>query len=270
MGTISVVIPTIAGREELLDKLLSTIPKIREVIIVDGEMSLAEKRNYGASQAKGKYVLFIDDDNYLATGAIENMIKNWDDSIGVIGMVACYDDKPNIIADGGSIRNYLTGFTYDNFVNKNVDQLPKSPYEVSEVANAFMIRRQVWRKLKGFDEYNFPIDLDEADFCMRAKKVGYKIVMNPQAICYHKSVTYSRLPDFRRPKNAYFMGRNKIIYQRKHSNLFFYFNYLLFFMPISIGVYCFALLLRRKPEMIKHFLKGVCDALSGRRQNQFQ
>ena len=271
MTKVSVVIPTMPGREELLKKLLSTIPDEYEKIIVDDEnLLLAAKRNKGALKATGKYLLFIDDDNYLDDVAILRMYLAFCESVGVMGMVACYDDKPRIIADGGSIRYYLTGFMRGLFTNKNIRALPDKFYEVSEVANAFMIRRDVFEKVGGFDEINFPIDLDEADICKRIKNMGYKIVMNPTSICYHKSITYSHIPDFRRPMNAYFMGRNRILYQKKHlckPKLLIYF---LFFFPIFYLSYVACLLYRGKPSMVIHFTKGVFDGIRNCFQNPYQ
>lgn len=266
MATITAVIPTIKGREELLQKLLDSLPKSMEKLIIrDEDLPLAAKRNKGALQAKGKYILFIDDDNYLKPGAVEAILKHFDISIGVMGLVACYDSNPEVVADGGSVRNYATGFMEGKFTNAKVKRLPQLPYEVNEVANAFVMRRQLHRWIGGFDEVNFPIDLDEADICRRVKDMGFKIVMNPQAQCCHKSQTYSWLPDFRRPKNAYFMGRNKILYAKKHR------DYLaLFSSPAMVFAYCAALVYRKKFSLIPHFLKGVFDGLSGRTKNQYQ
>ncbi len=267
MVKVSCVIPTMKGREEMLAKLLSTLPEDCEKIVVDDEdLLLAAKRNKGARQAKGEYLLFIDDDNYLKEGAISKMLESFTRIIGVMGMTAAYDDKKNIIADGGSKRNYLTGFTQGVFTNREVmdeyrDTTKLSCYCVDEAANAFMIHRDVFfGDSYGFDEENFPIDLDEADLCKRIKDRGYKIVYNPRAICYHHSQTYSALPDFRRPLNAYTMGRNKLFFQRKHLNLISYSIYLTLFFWMTPLCYTVSLLIRKKPKMVFYFLWGITKA----------
>ena len=271
MAKISVVIPTMKGREEMLAKLISTIPPEYEIIIVDDEdLLLAAKRNKGAAKANNEYLLFIDDDNYLRKHAIENMVAGFDTKIGVMGMVACYHSISRYIADGGSKRNYLTGFTTGVNTNERINDIDQEVYDVDEVANAFMIRREVFNLIGGFDEENFPIDLDEADLCKRIKDMGYRIVYNPKAICYHDSITYSHIPDFRRPLNAYFMGKNRQIYQRKHNTTGRYILYLVLFMPVFVVFYCVSLLYRRKPQMIFWFLKGVFDGISGSKKNPFQ
>lgn len=261
MNKVSVIIPTMKGRAGLLYQLLITLPEGVEVIIVDDEdLLLAAKRNKGARQASGEYLLFIDDDNYLDVNAIFYMLFHAK-KYGILGMVACYQDKPNLVADGGSKRNYLNGFTWGMNTNRFINELGPYPYEVDEVANAFMIKRSVFEFVGGFDEKNFPIDLDEADICKRIKNLGYKIMMCPRAICYHKSQTYSRIADFRRPLNAYYMGRNKVLFQKKHTNLLKYGIYILIFLPLTLLAYAYCLLIRRKPVMFFHFMRGVLDGL---------
>lgn len=265
---ISVIIPTIKGREDLLKRLLASLPKDCEVIVVpDEDLLLAAKRNKGAARAKGEYLLFIDDDNYLKDGAIDRLRYYFNREMGIIGMVGHYATDPDRIWDGGSNRNYLTGFTSGIGINKLEWDGWYWCYQVDEVANAFMIRRELFEKVGGFDEKRFPIDLDEADLCIRIKKMGYTVNMCPKAICYHKSITYSRIPNFRRPMNAYYMSRNKILFQRKHLNYLNYAIYLIVFMPMTVMAYILCLLYRKKPIMIYWFLKGVKDGLQGRLKN---
>ncbi len=290
MSQVSVIIPTMPGREAMLERLLSTIPNQFEKIVVDDEdLLLAAKRNKGAKKAKGEYLCFIDDDNYLEIGAIENALAlAKQQGVGVVGFMACYDDKKIVIADGGSLRNLLTGFTkglrtnetwpgkITRIVGCNNKETYKfleyatEPYEVDEIANAFMMHSELYFELNGFDEKNFPIDLDEADFCKRAKDKGLKIMMCPMARCYHKSQTYSHIPDFRRPMNAYFMGRNRIIYQRISNNTLRYWVFIIFFLPVFAGFYTASLIWRRKPLMCLPFLKGVFDGIFNRRKNPYQ
>lgn len=260
------------GREKLLKRLLDSLPIGCEVIIVDDpDLLLAAKRNKGASQARGEYLLFIDDDNYLAPGAIEaayELAKN--PFVGVVGFMACYDDQRNVIADGGSKRSYLTGFTWGVNTNRFWDEIVHKPYQVDEVANAFMIRREVFEGLGGLDEANFPIDLDEADFCKRSKDFGLVVMMHPRARCYHSSQTYSPIPNFRRPMNAYCMGKHRITYQKLHLSALSYGMFVAVFMPVFVGFYTASLMGRGKFQLIPHFLKGVVDGLRGRRENPYQ
>ena len=269
---VSVIIPTMVGRGGLLKKLLFTIPLHYETIVVDdADLLLAAKRNKGARKSHGEYLFFVDDDNYLAPGAIEAAVELASKpGVGVVGFMACYDDKKDFVADGGSKRNYLTGFTTGLNTNAYWPELPKAPYEVDEIANAFMMHEELFYELYGFDEKNFPIDLDEADLCKRAKDKGLKVMMHPMARCYHKSITYSPIPDFRRPMNAYFMGRNRQLYQGKHLNALSYWMYLVFFLPVFVGFYTASLVGRRKFQMILPFMKGVFDGVLGRRTNKYQ
>lgn len=277
---IDIVIPTIEGREKLLKTLLDSIPLAHTppwdytTITVDHEhMSLADKRNFGAWKGYEKYILFIDDDNQLGKRSIEKLLQVFIDNphVGIAGMVACYHDEKMMIADAGSKRNMLTGFTKGLFVNDHVLKLYNKPiYEVDEVANAFMIRRELFDYLDGFDSENFPTELDEADLCRRVKETNYRVVMCPSAVVYHKSQTYSRIPDFRRPKNAYYMGRNRIRFQRKHLNWIKFLIYYYFFMPVFICSYIASLLIKKNPRMIFHFLKGVHHGIINKKDNTYQ
>lgn len=280
MQKVSVVIPTMKGREEMLKRLIASITENCQIIVVDDEdLLLAGKRNKGARQATGEYLFFVDDDNHLKDGAIEKMVENFEESIGVMGMIACYSDKKMKIADGGSMRSMLTGFTSGERTN---DIWPGDDYygwtyerrceiyDVDEVANAFMIPRAIFEEVGGFDEVNFPIDLDEADICRRIKNMGYRVVMNPLAVCYHASQTYSPIPNFRRSLNAYCMGNHRIRYQRKHLNALSYWVFVIVFCPVFVCFYTLSLFWKRNPRMIKPFLHGVLHGLQNRRTNKYK
>ena len=269
---VSVIIPTMTGREELLNKLLKTIPKDCEVIVIpDMDILLAAKRNKGAKKAKGEYLLFIDDDNYLDGNAVLEVLSSIEkNNYGVVGLMACYDSNKNLIADGGSKRNALTGFTKGINTNAHWPSISKSPYEVDEVANAFLVHSELFYSLHGFDEKRFPIDLDEADLCKRIKNLGFKIVICPTALCFHKSQTYSAIPDFRRDLNAYMLPRNKLIYQRMYLNALSYWCHVIVFLPVHIFVYSASLLYRGKPGKLKPFFRGIWDGLRGRTENPYR
>lgn len=266
---VSVVIPTYK-RSIILHRLLSSLPVGVEVIVVDDDtLSLAQKRNKGFRLATKDYIMFIDDDNFLRSTSIKNAVEAMTGDVGIVGLLACYDSDESKICDGGSRRNLLTGFTQGLNTNRCIYVLwseSTRPYEVDEVANAFIVKRVVFERIGLFDELRFPIELDEADLCIRARRDGYKVIIAPTAVCFHSSQTYSRVPNFRRPKNAYFAGRNRILFQRKHLARL-YRLYLVAFLPVFVISYCVSLLFRKKPDMVKHFLSGVRDGLRNKTES---
>lgn len=260
--TVSVVIPTIPQRHKHLERLIDSLPQgdqTCEIIIIDNKpLTLSEKRNNGFHLASGKYILFIDDDNTVVPTSINSAIAQMEQNpdIGILGFVGLYMADPNRICDGGSFRSPLTSITWDPYVNKTVGALWDSScalkhfYEVNEVANAFMVRREVFIAAGGFDAVNFPMDLAEADFCQRVRSLGYKIVMGKFSRVIHDSITYSRVPDFRRPGSAYYMAMGRVMLHRKHG-------FGLWFLPGFVIAYVLAMLFRRKPRMLRPFFKGV-------------
>lgn len=261
-----------SGREEMLIKLISSIgPGVEIVIENDDKMLLAEKRNRGAKRARGEYLFFVDDDNYLEPGAIEVALEIASVSgVGVVGFMACYDDKKDYVADGGSMRNHLTGFTKGVNTNAYWPYISDKLYEVDEVANAFMMHSELFYELHGFDEKNFPMDMNESDLCKRIKDKGYKIVMVPKARCYHKSVTYSIFPTFRRALYAYHHGRGRINYSRKFNHGLRYWLHIGIFVPLFFCFYTASLLWRKNFKVIIPFWRGIFDGLRNSRTNKYQ
>lgn len=304
---VSVVIPTfnrIKELTELVDSLV-LINKYKdvEIIIVDNnskdinylkflekykpynikvklltnfeESALSKSRNMGIEEASGDFIFFIDDDNVVTEEVIEKLVKvtEADNTIGAVAPVALYYNERNKVLDAGAMRNYLNSFTINVFLNEDKERLPPIPFAVSEISNAFIVRSIIFKKIGMFDALNFPIDLDEADLCLRVKKAGYKILVVPQAHIYHKVFKINTLSiislRFRREKNAYYMGRNRVLFQRKHLSWWQYAIFLVLYLPIFYGLYFFSSLLPqpessllRRLKFISLFTQGVSAGLA--------
>jgi GT2 family glycosyltransferase len=60
------------------------------------------------------------------------------------------------------------------------------PFEAEQPAGAFlMIRRDCWEELGGFDEGFYPLWFEDADYCARARKAGFRILFTPEAVAKH-------------------------------------------------------------------------------------
>lgn len=61
-----------------------------------------------------------------------------------------------------------------------------TPADVEQPAGAFfMIRREVWQELNGFDERFYPLWFEDVDFCWRARQRGYRMCYTPDAVAKH-------------------------------------------------------------------------------------
>lgn len=81
---------------------------------------------------------------------------------------------------------------------------------------AMLVKRKVFEKISLFDEKYF-LYLEDMDFCVRAKKAGFKIMYEPKAILWHKNAqsvqgSGSRLQD-------YYITRNRLLFAFKYASL---------------------------------------------------
>lgn len=108
MIKLSILIPTVKGREEKLQRLMDILdPQFDELLsesISSGEMpieilikednkelSIGSKRQLLIEQANGEYIVFIDDDDTVSTTYIRDILNNTgSDAIGFL--IDCYSN----------------------------------------------------------------------------------------------------------------------------------------------------------------------------------
>lgn len=70
-----------------------------------------------------------------------------------------------------------------------------NPHERAAVTAACMlIRREVWEALSGFDETAFPVAFNDVDFCLRARRAGWRVALEPRAVLIHHEGASRRGP----------------------------------------------------------------------------
>ena len=144
--------------------------------------------NFGATKAKGEYILFLNNDT---------LIKDK----GLLEMGEYMDRHAEIAILGGHLRNFdgtLQPSAGNFYTLKNVlllligmqrygflDRSPKKIMQVDWVKGGLMlIRKEVFRKLQGFDEKIF-MYTEDMELCYRAHLMGYKIYFYPDVYVLH-------------------------------------------------------------------------------------
>jgi len=131
------------------------------------------------------------------------------------------------------------------------------------IGNGILMSRQALEAVGGFDEGFFGYH-EDVDWCVRARKQGFRLVFNGRAIVYHRGFGASH-PGRPIPFPVlYFLGRNGIFFARKHGTLWQRTRFcILFFIEIA------RLLIRGvvQRERLKPYLwmvRGFADGVRGR------
>jgi O-antigen biosynthesis protein len=154
--------------------------------------------NFGADQAKGEHLLFLNDDIQVIDGewltALVEQAQR--PEVGAVGAKLLYPD--NSIQHGGVTLGICggAGHAFRKLPNNRTAYfgLADLTRNCSAVTAACMIiPRKVFHEVGGFDE-ELKVVYNDVDLCLRIRKQGYLILYTPFAVLYHfESATRGRL-----------------------------------------------------------------------------
>lgn len=165
-------------------------PNVRVVVepTADGTFNFARTVNYGFSQAKGEFLLMLNNDTEVITPDwLERLAGPCRrEDIGLVGAKLLYPD--GLIQHAGVFFHFdapghfgktLPSDTQDYFNLCNLAQ------DLTAVTGAcLMCSRAVWDELGGLDE-TFAVEYNDIDFCLRAQQHGRRVLYNPDVVLYH-------------------------------------------------------------------------------------
>ncbi len=141
--------------------------------------------NKGASEARGDYLLFLNNDTEVTDGWLEALLTPFeDDTVGIVGARLVYPDgrlqeAGNIIWQDGSGWNVGRG---------DDPELPEYNYlrDVDYCSGAcMMIPRHLWQTIGGFDTRFAPAYYEDTDLCFSVRDKGYRVVYQPASRVIH-------------------------------------------------------------------------------------
>ena len=116
-----------------------------------------------------------------------------------------------------------------------------------------LIKKQVFNDIGYFYEPYF-LTVEDLDFCWRARKKGWKIVVNLDSCLWHK-VSASRQGEFSF-SNGYYGTRNRLIFAFERTNNFLG-GIILLFLIIPARIFQWTLMGRF--NMVKGLILGTLD-----------
>ncbi len=251
---VSIIIVSWNTRKILADCLCSIqeqTNKAHEIIVVDNNSSdgtvecvehnfphcllisnadnkgFASANNQGLEIARGRYVLLLNPDMIIFDGAIDKMV-DWADQNPDVGCCSCQimegEDliQRTCFADPGLLSNFIMEFgLYKLAPRSRVLGWPdyhywdrKSEKQVDVVSGMFMlVPMKVLKEVGPLDPAYF-IYVEEADWCLRIRKAGYRCVYKPIARALHLEGG-SKSTEQIKPKMYVQKQKSKVIYLEK-------------------------------------------------------
>lgn len=242
---LSILIPTRDNVEDLIDCLesigkLDYPPDRIEIVIWDNNSSQQSKGtlksyldefkaqtdfkiefiefddNYGVYTSRdelikrvgsdSEYILSIDDDVILPDRLLKSLLPLFDQDqrVGIVGPRIVYDASPLETSHGAGFVNWWLG----RYTIKDAKKAIECDYVIG---CCMLIKKQVIDDIGGFDR-DYYTSHGEVDFCLRAKKKGFKVIYDPSVVVRHRVEKGGT----RSLERLYYVYRNKLLVIKKN------------------------------------------------------
>lgn len=142
--------------------------------------------NNAARQAKGEYVMFLNNDTQVTEGWLSSLVRliESDPTIGMVGSKLVYPDG-RLQEAGGIIWSDGSGWNYGR-----LDDPDKPEYnyvkDVDYISGAaILLSVHLWNQIGGFDTRFAPAYCEDSDLAFEVRKAGYRVVYQPMSKVIH-------------------------------------------------------------------------------------
>ena len=148
------------------------------IIKLDKNYGFAYPNNVGAKNAKGEMLLFLNNDTTVDHKFVDVLVNtmNNDSKVAICQSMLL---KPNGDVDSSGDFIDTIGVAYSS-----KEKVTKTREILSARGAAMMIRKDIFKKLGGFDE-KFYLSFEDVDLGWRTWILGYRVVVVPDSIVYH-------------------------------------------------------------------------------------
>lgn len=215
------------GSAEMVYRLYSNV----QLIANDDNLGYTRACNQGLARAQGRYVMFLNSDAELTRGCLPELVRVMDENPGIGACSPVWTEGRKDVPAGVFPRLWMRLLPVKT--NQRIEKqrirgfYRDAPfYDVEWLVGAcLMVRREVVEKIGGMEERLF-MWYDDADWCLRMKKAGWRRVVVTTAVCRHEhGASAAKVPslqaDFRMTMAEYTYWR---IHKGRVLTAILYFN----------------------------------------------
>lgn len=163
------------------------------------------------------YALLLNNDTEVAPDLLWHLVEatEADPMVGIAGPTIYYHERPYLIWSAGGVIDWGHGKTWMIGLNApDTGQFGAAPRPVDFVTGcALLVKRAMMEQVGLLDERFFAY-YEETEWCVRARRAGFRIVHVPRAKVWHKIPLDARDSS---PSVQYYMTRNRLLFLKATS-----------------------------------------------------
>jgi len=259
-----VIVADNASTDDSVAIIRRDFPQV-QVIDLASNLGYAGNNNVGiraALEQGAEWIFLLNDDTILDPYCLSRLMETAesDPSIGILGPLVYHFDEPTVIQSaGGSLGKF-----WDS-IHLGKDEADHGQFAavmpVQWISGCAILARSELIRHSGMLDEDYFLYWEETEWCIRASKAGWKIVLDPRSKLWHKGVKRNYEP---RPYVTYYMTRNHLFTLSKHKAPLHVRLYVFFSVVRTLLSWTIKPQWRNKREHRDAMWKGMVDFLSGR------
>lgn len=168
---------------------LASIGNMCRVLAWNETFNYSAINNFGATHAKGEYLLFLNNDMEVTQGdwltaMLEHAQRH---EVGAVGAKLLFGDgriqhAGVVVGIGRSAANAFRFWPGDSYAAPRLADLTRNCSAVTGAC--LLVRKAIFDEIGGFNE-SLRVVLNDVDLCLRIRQKGYLVVYTASAVLYH-------------------------------------------------------------------------------------
>lgn len=214
---------------------------------------------FAREELEADYFLLLNNDTLVHPHFLDFLVDyaEQDESIGVVGPTVYYHQEPHKIAFLGGYINPCTGKITHHHLDEE-DHGLLAPQELDFISGCSMLLKREAVERVGLLDPEYFLYSEDVDWCLRAKKAGYRVCLVPEARIWHKvsESVEALIPIYYGTRNQFLLARKHCPTRKRYQ---FYLRFTLARLLASLEY-----LFKGRGRESRTVLRGVRDGWTGK------